>query len=107
MIEIHVEMPDGTVWAVPANIVADDAAKYYSERNGGTFEQERKVTLEDDDELLDWASNNMDWSDVEKHAHCILSVEPDVDYQDGWINGNKTVKRSKPCQNLDTETITD
>lgn len=106
MIEIHVEMPDGTVWSVPANVVAENAATHYS-KSGDDFDEEFRIILENDYELLDWASGNMDWSDVEKHAHRIYSVEPDVDYQDGWVNGNKTVKRSKPCRDLDTETITD
>lgn len=95
MIEIHVKMLDGTVWAVPAEVVAKDSAKYYSGLDGGgTFDQETAQTLMDDDELLDWASNNMDWSDVEKHARCIVRSDLNIDYQEGWVNGDKTVERT-------------
>ena len=80
----------------PADVVAENSAKYYSGLDdGSTFEEELEIILEDDDELLDWASGNMNWEDVEKHARCIARPDLECDYQDGWVNGNKTVKRTE------------
>lgn len=84
-------MPDGSTWHVPVHLIADDRAHYYAEKEDGekTYHEEYQFTLENDDELIDWATNNMDWADVEKFAS--LVSRPKVDYQEGWINGEHEV----------------
>ena len=32
------------------------------------FDSELRITLADDDEIVDWAANNMNWVDVEDKA---------------------------------------
>jgi hypothetical protein len=44
-----------------------------------------------DGELLDWAENHMEWSDVAAHAKCVsVDVDP-VDYGAGWTHGPKAI----------------
>ena len=88
-----VEMPDLSVWRVPTQIIADARTDYYTERCG---EDREKVKAETEQlftaheyEIEDWAANNMDWDEVKTHAVQVKASE--VDYQEGWINGNKCV----------------
>ena len=60
--------------------IADDRATYYADRDCGkldnkntiewkkVYQEEYKITLEDEEELLDWARNNTDWDDVKDVA---------------------------------------
>jgi hypothetical protein len=94
--QIRVTMPDGSVWAVPAELVASDRFDYYSKAKGEASGSEYAYTLENNDVLLSWASNNMNWSDV---AHAAIQIRPgDVDYQEGWLNGPKRVATVGPKQ---------
>jgi hypothetical protein len=94
---LRVEMPDGSRWDVPAHLIAEDRARYYADREtpgperSKTYLEELNYTLKNDDELADWAANNMDWSDVQ-HAATLAVPRPDeVDFQEGWVNGEKDV----------------
>jgi len=92
-----VTMPDRSKWKIPVRIIAEDRARYYAQKNHITFEQSLKSdTLplfeEEEYEIEDWASNNMDWSDVAIHALKItdrgLTIE---ELQEGWVNGEKEI----------------
>lgn len=93
---LKVTMPDGSKWKVSIRVIAEHRARYFGSEPKHTFECALKNTLElfedDEYEVEDWASNNMDWSDVEKHAERIkdqgLSVE---ELQEGWVNGEKEI----------------
>jgi hypothetical protein len=95
---IRVTMPDGARYDVPVGFVAAHIAAEFAAEKGpkGTpeydseFELIEAETLQDNDQLLDWAANNMNWSDV---ADIAIQVEspPEIDYQDGWVNGEKEV----------------
>ena len=81
-----IEMPDFSVWRVPVQVIADARTDYYAERCG---EDREKVKAETEQlftthefEIEDWAANSMDWDEVKAG---------EVDYQEGWINGNKCV----------------
>jgi hypothetical protein len=93
---LKVTMPDGSKWKVPVRIIAQHRANYYLE-NYITLENSLKEdTLplfeEDPFEIEDWASNNMDWEDVQKYAERLkdkgLSME---ELQEGWVNGEKEI----------------
>lgn len=84
-------MPDRSEWEVPAEIVAKDRATYYAKHDKDTtYEGEFEYTMSSNFELLDWAANNMDWSDVSAHA-VEVSAHEAVDFQEGWVNGYKEV----------------
>lgn len=87
---LRVTMPDGSVWEVPARIVAEDRAKYYSKKREENYHEVFKETMDDDFEIKDWASNNMNWDDVKELAKKVQDL-PKVDYQEGWVNGEKEV----------------
>ncbi|HGB4301422.1 TPA: hypothetical protein ACIVHR_000773 [Salmonella enterica subsp. enterica serovar Muenchen] len=90
---MNVTMPDNSVWQVPTDVIANNCAAYYAKEHGITLEESlEKYTLplfqSDPYEIEDWAENNMNWSDVLPHATMIRADE--VDYDDGWANGEKT-----------------
>lgn len=92
-----VEMPDLSVWRVPTQIIADVRIDYYAERDGKDrdkvkAETERLFTA-DEYEIEDWAANCMDWDEVKAHAVQVKAGE--VNYQEGWVNGNKCVTDDK------------
>jgi hypothetical protein len=43
----------------------------------------------DDYEIKDLAANNMNWVDVQ--ADAVLLEDGDCDFQEGWVNGDKSV----------------
>ena len=90
-----VEMEDGSKWAVPVRFIAEHRAKYFAEKDGGLLEEsleEDTVPLfdENDYEIHDWAANNLNFSDV-KHVAKQIGM-PDVDYEDGWANGEYEIQ---------------
>lgn len=101
---LRVTMPDGSKWDVPAHIIAENRAKYYADDkndpNDPVYREELAYTLENDDEIEDWSSNNMNWEDVQAHA-VRADVEAETpDYQEGWVNGEKEVVEHQPKETL-------
>ena len=95
---LRVTMEDGSKWDVPAKFIAEARAKYYAEKDTGkssgkefdvVFIDEVKYSLEDEYNIIDWASNNMNWSDVKNIAVKVSTME--IDFQEGWVNGDKEV----------------
>jgi len=92
-------MPDGSKWDVSHNLVVLKRAWYYAYTSKGMgpgkyhsdeFEAECTYGSTHDDDLLDWAENNINWKDVSITAKIVQdSSEPD--YQEGWMNGPKEV----------------
>ena len=93
--ELHVTMPDNSVWAVPVSIIANHRAEYYASEFGGDVQRSlAEDTLPlfraNDYEVEDWAANNMNWIDVQPAARCVTPGE--VDFDEGWANGDKSVE---------------
>lgn len=98
---IRCEMRDRTIWDIPAKFIAEDRAKYYAERDTGEtegkefnkiFKEEVKYALKYTEELLDWAENNLNWSDVEDRAEFQEQGEvEEPDYEEDWVNGEKEI----------------
>lgn len=91
---LRITMPDGSEWEVPASIIAKHRASYYGEKEGPEVAKaEYAHTMKSNDELLDWAPNNMDWSDVKQHAKMVLPPNPlECDFQEGWLNGDREIR---------------
>lgn len=92
---IQVTMGDGSVWEVPADLVAEPRARYYAEadaKHGADFETayQHELRVQDADDIIDWAHNNINWSDVQDQA---VMVKPPsaTDLQDGWVNGEMRI----------------
>lgn len=74
---ITIKFPNGDVFEVPAEAVANIRTKYYSELDGfiegsKEWEEEFKCSMEHY-ELFDWVGNNMDWVDIEPYATKVKS----------------------------------
>jgi hypothetical protein len=92
---LRVDMPDGSKWDVPVDVIARHRAEYYKDEFDNDIEKSLKEdTLplfeSDEYEIEDWAANNMNWDEVATHA--VRINKPDEpDYQEGWVNGEKEV----------------
>lgn len=91
---LKIEMPDGSKWGVPVVIIARNRAAQYAHEYGGDVQKsllDDTVPLfeSDDYEVEDWAANNMNWVDVKEYAQ--LLEQRECDYQEGWVNGDKSV----------------
>ena len=93
---IRITMPDGSIWDVPADIIASNRAALLARANSDgdeslyreIFREEFDSMYSDDAELVGWAQN-MSWGDVE-HAADRIDVG-NMDYDAGWKNGIMTV----------------
>lgn len=83
---LRVTMPDGSKWDVPIGIIARSYVGHYGEADATLDEMIDRYN----EELVDWAENNMGWSDVAGEARQVGAAET-VDYQDGWMNGDKEI----------------
>ena len=91
-----VTMPNGERWAVPVRVIAENRAKEYAhEFIGDEARSLKEDTLplfdEDEYEIKDWAANNMNWRDVKPYAKKLPVAAQVVDYEDGWVNGEKEI----------------
>lgn len=82
--QLRVTMPDGSKWDVPLQVIAESAVAYYPTM---TITE----ALDDEGFLIDWAANNMNWDDVVQDARKADVGPPAVNYQDGWVNGEKEI----------------
>jgi len=94
---ILVTFSNGDKYRIPGSVIAESRATHYADRDseegkskwGEIYKEEYDYTLGDDYELVDWAENNMDWSDVESVAELVMSG--DVDFEDEWCNADKEI----------------
>lgn len=96
---LQVTMPDKSLWEMPAYLIAQQRAAYFAKDDTGQthgpeflaiYNQELEIGMEDDWMLIDWASNEMKFEDVE---HVLVQVQAGkpVNYAEGWTNGRKRV----------------
>jgi len=83
---LQVTMHDGSIWNVPVDLIIDDR----TETRGCEREETEEFLKQCPEDLIDWAENNMNWSDV---AFAAVAVQlPDVPYyEDSWVNGDKKI----------------
>ena len=77
-----VEMPDGSIYRL--NCLS--LAWIYFRKNKDTY----IFFINDSFEFLDRCTSNLDWEDVKHIAHIISDPKP-VDFQEGWLNGCKSI----------------
>lgn len=92
MKKLRVTFSNGECYDIPLDVIAKNRAEYYVKLDtlGGDdclqeYEKEFKIGIEHSQFSVDWAFNNMDWSDLEKHA---VLVENDnlINKEEEWIN---------------------
>lgn len=93
-------MPDDSQWRISANYIAAQRAEYYATGDfekdktipyTTLFQEEMEYALKNDDELVDWASNSMNWSHVKDIATELPSKKKELDFEDKWPNANKEI----------------
>ena len=77
-------------WLVPADLVAHHRATYYESSEPGSYDEEYRLAMRYDYVVIDWATNNLNWTDVALHAKKVKDA-PAPDYQEGWLNGPKRI----------------
>jgi hypothetical protein len=88
-----ITMSDGSKWGVPVDMIARNRATHYANEYGGDVERslaEDTIPHFDDDHwnIVDWAGNNMNWSDFDGHQVKVAdATEPD--FQEAWMWGEK------------------
>lgn len=88
-----IEMPDGSVWAMPAQLIAKSYADYYEKHDKDYSRQQHYDTAMEDDYILkDWAANNMHWKDLRHNAIELKRPGP-TDFEEGLCNGDKEIVR--------------
>lgn len=94
-----ITMPNGDVYGVPAEVIADHYAAYYQREHDEDYYENYDAMMswfqKDDYEFADWAKNNMDWDDVKDKAVLLEKNEEAIDFQDGWVNGRYEYRK---CQ---------
>jgi hypothetical protein len=93
MKSLRILMPDRSKWDVPLEVIARHRAAYYSNEFDGDVGRSLAEDTwplfngaDGDYEAHDWASNNMNWSDVAEHAREAVKPPP-MDTEEGWCNG--------------------
>lgn len=88
-----INMPDGLIYGVSIETIARHRAEYYA---GKDFDGDNTKSLvedtlplfeSDESEIRDWASNNMNWSDVERHSIVLKKNVSKEEFQEAWVNG--------------------
>lgn len=99
-VALIVEFSDGKLFKIPARFIAEDRARYYAKHDTGQtegeeFEKEFKAEVEfalrESFEIIDWAANNMDWSDVVSEA-VLIGQKETPSYEQQWTNAEKYVR---------------
>ncbi len=88
-----IEMPDGSKWGVPVEMIARSRAKHYAHEFNGDIERSLAFDTiplfeSDSDEISDWAVNNMNWSDFDGYQ-AKLAESPPIDFDEVWLSGTK------------------
>ncbi len=94
-------MPDGK-WRIPADVIAHSRSHYYAtidvERGDApdydtAYNREYRYAMTDEVELIDWASNNMDWSEVKDKVERVPEKTAEIDYDREWTNAEKVLQQ--------------
>ena len=95
-----ITMSDGSEWGVPAETIARNRADYYEDIEPGCWQYEYDEMMVWFDtanrRFAEWAQTCMDWDDVKEYAVCLKEMNPVVDFQDGWFNGECAYKNIPP-----------
>ena len=89
---LFIQFSDGSVWKVPAHIIAKERAEYYAENDSDNTEYQKEFdyTMGDDHELTDWANGNMDWDEIEEFATHFETAE--INKITEWTNAKKWIQ---------------
>lgn len=106
---IGFRMFHGALVVVSMKAIAEMRATSYADDELDEREKKQTYATElsfgldpnNEDEMLDWAQNNLDWDEVKSYASQITEPDPEViaaDCEDGWCNRSDiiTITDGKP-----------
>lgn len=97
---LRVKMSDGTMYDIPAEIIAEHRAGYFEKNSAEKltyhassvrprlYSAEKEFALNNDDILIEWAETKMEWKDLEPYA---VEVKKEVSYEKEWLTAEKKV----------------
>ena len=88
---IKIKFHKGTKYEIPALVIAQHRAQYYSEIDGYDIDSQEYLNeinyaLNDNYEIFDWIQNNMSWHELQDYV--IRVKEKVINEEDEWANGN-------------------
>lgn len=83
--EIHLELPDGSVWAVPVQVVVDSRDEHYREDEEDTVGFIRDGSLHVN-EVWEWAFSNMNWDELHPYRRQVRDAQPPTEdtFAEAW-----------------------
>jgi len=93
--QLRVTFSDGVSYHIPVDVIARSRASYYAEKDtkmkcgeeyDKVFKEEFDFTMSDNSEIIDWAFNNMNWSNVKSCATVTTPDNKRVNYDKEWTN---------------------
>jgi hypothetical protein len=90
MKRIKIKFNNGEIYYLDADIIAKKRADYYAievdgfKKDSPEWQEEYEYSL-DDNELLDWIGNNVDWCDIENLVYKMGDDIP-YDYSEHFYN---------------------
>jgi hypothetical protein len=88
--QLHVEMGDGATWSVPLQLVADSRDEFYRDEKEDSIALLRTGELPTHS-LIAWAVGTLNWEQVKEYAHWVPDKQKTVDYEGGWVRGDKEI----------------
>lgn len=97
---LRVKMPDGSVYDIPAEIIANHRANYFENNSAEKltyhsssvrpriYRQEKEFAISNDHILIKWAETRMQWKELEPFA---VKVDSDVNYEEAWPRAEKQI----------------
>lgn len=85
---LEVTFSNGETWRVSAQVIADDRDKHYANEEEDTLGQGNCSY-----DIPDWASNNMNWSDLAPYAWLLPAEKKPFDYDADWVYADKDIHR--------------
>lgn len=85
-------------YKVPLEVIAKFRADYYAievdgyEPDSREYKEEYEYSLDNNEELVDYAFNNLNWGDVAPFAQFVSHVPIYTDYIKEWTNVNYSIK---------------
>ncbi len=96
--KLTLKMPDGAVFELDANVVAEDYARYYSENHdepGMTFDDYKAECLGSGEDAgstaIDWLQNEMSWEQLQPHLVKVQEPIP-CNYAEEWVDADIKIK---------------
>jgi hypothetical protein len=80
MRQLRVNFANGAVFDIPLKLVIQSCAEYFQDHG----------IKPSDEQLIEWAVSEMNWSDVSEHAKMVRATNP-PDYQSEWVECLKVI----------------